>query len=422
MNIREYLIQWCYSNRYNLITYIVTILCVLYIFTYVVFRITHKHWNECRICFPFSPSLWIKSSGMISPEPVISKSYDKLYVESHVLSPGENSPDKTSFDDWMDVLSSFITSNYVKTDKIHYHMTQEQMSAYHSCHSNPCYLSCYLRYNYNKQTNIIQKTIECIITSRVIHFCLEGNEPLKIRYVDFLCTRHKSRKKGITWKTIFTHHLDLHKYDTLYNSDIQSIRLFKNEGKSFCFAPLVNYISYIFDRKYWSLPKAQSIQKYKITTITKTNFNWFQNFLSEMKHDSLSNYRLWIHGDFSNILHLIEAHIIYIYTVHVNGQIIGCFIFRNGNTTYGDTQILECVNSIVSDKDRVNVLLESLLHVLYTQRDNYRVVSFEGIGHNLLFLKQLLIKYSPLYTIPYYYYMENFRIRPLSPENVFILV
>jgi hypothetical protein len=327
---------------------------------------------------------------------------------------------------------------YLKSDRILHTVNTEYLHHYMTGYNEPTYISLYKDKHYSttdisgNTTIIVSETpIGCIVSRPAnVFFRPTLKEDIytksPIYYMDFLCVH---RDKDI--KTISRKLLQTHEYNQRKKNPSVLVTLIKKEVDLFAgVIPCVSFDTTTFYLRNINFPPTPP--HFQIVRVLKENLDLLANFLyiqthADFKFDSCF-FDLCVIPDLGSLLSLIKAELLYVYCMKRDDQIYGIYFIKDLKTQFEDVEgeTLHCIAS-VSNSNNPGVFylgfLHSLQHIIKDKK-TYKMLLFEGIGHNLLLLDSWQQKHTPIFKTATAYYLFNYIYprTPLSPERCLILL
>tara|TARA_B000000557_G_scaffold167948_1_gene136476 strand:+ start:300 stop:1394 length:1095 start_codon:yes stop_codon:yes gene_type:complete len=361
---------------------------------YIYYKLRYRFWSIQPVFHIHNLRYWIKPIGIINKEKFkITKFYD-YSIKTYKYNDIPN--DKRA------MMVAFIKSNFLPNKHEKYDPTTNGIVNYYECHATQPLISI-------KYDNIFKKSIASYMSSVPITFNLNGNK-LDMHYVDYLCVHKNKRKQGMAPKIIYSHVINSEQYNRLY--------LFKAEGRSTMIVPLTIYNNYMFDTTIWPIKKRYKNKPIKIIKINSSNYKLFIELIDNI----YKNFKYIIMLNHSNIKHLCDNGILYIYILMYNNKAITFYIFKNNFTTYnGDKSIELCGSSCNIEH---NLFTYGFLCSYNKLKDilGFKYIFIENISNNNIILKHILNRYEPLNIIPTKYYLYNYAHMPIYSKNLICIV
>ena len=276
-----------------------------------------------------------------------------------------------------------------------------------------------------------ENSIIGVITGKPINITLKKALPIKFPayYVDFLCVDREHREKNIAPQLIQTY-----EYTQRHNNSKSKVSLFKREGKLTGIVPLTVYKNYLFNTFPIKSKNANNANNAKnannanivsnIIRINSTNFDLLTNFIDL----NIKNFDCIATINKSNLLHLIDSEIYYIYGIINHKVLTACYLFKTNNIKYLEKseQSKESIDLLASicncEKDLfINGFIISL--VKYNKISKNKYINIENISNNNIIINYLLKNSLNAKNIsPMAYFFYNYANRPLLPDKVLIII
>ena len=381
----------------------IAILVAIVVVYNVIFMIRHPFWSRQPVFHFHKFWLWFRNNTVINKTFDIQKKY---YTPTSIQFYTTYTIPKDVEDSMVDL----IQTHYLQERNVMYEPTKEGIMTYFKGCNNDCFFSLFYGNNWDKNN------LQGVLTSRPLLMTLEKNIKHNVDYVDYLCVHKEHRKSGVSPKLIHTY--SVHTQQQAKCDD--KIYLFKREGETTSYIPLVVYPSFYYDLKYWNdntcFPKP-----YKLTQINDGNKRLLLNYLT--KHPFSTQFNCVVQNDLGNLEELIKEDIIIPFVIHNDDDIICVYFFRNGYMFYNNKKILDNIGSVLfypEFKEFFELGFKKSV-VKLRDTDEYSYINIEGLAHNSILLKSINTKYRPLNTEYYSYYLFNFVRRPFLNTETFIL-
>jgi GNAT superfamily N-acetyltransferase len=376
---------------------------ILYILFVIYCKVFYRFWSTQPVFHLHNLYYWFFPPGIIQHSlPPLTKFYDddvKFYFWSAIS------------DDTKDQFYRLNKNFYLQNKTISYKPTTESIYSYFEHHNDPCFIALLFKddplFHYSKKNIIPRQTCIASLTSRPLSIFLHGNM-LKVNYVDYLCIHKKHRKKGIAPKMIYSYY-----YHARRNNDIVA-HLFKREGVGTFITPMTVYNTFGFTLK---IPKINPNTMTPLL-INVSNFQLFYHYLQIIKND----YPCFVRPAFSNIKHLIEKKLLYIFLLMDRDKSIGCYVFRNPLTYYEDKGAsIDLIASHCSDNKNIDYFKDAFYNCLPQIDYKYEYLILENISKNHHIIKDIRQSRKYIFKSHTSYYLYNFGYRPFISKDVFLL-
>lgn len=381
----------------------ITILVLLLVLYNIIFMLRHPFWSRQPVFHFHKFWLWFYNNTVITNEFDIQKKYYtpssiQFYTTYTIPKDEENS------------MVELIQSNYLQERHVMYEPTKEGIMSYFKGCNNDCFFGLFYGNNLNNTT------LQGALTSRPLLLTVDKTIKHNVDYVDFLCVHKDYRKKGVSPKLIHTYAIHTQQQSTCDDH----IYLFKREGETTSYIPLVVYPSFYYDLKYWN-DNTRFPKPYKLTQINDGNKRLLLNYIT--KHPFSNYFDCVVENDLGNLTELITAGVIIPFVVHNNDDIICVYFFRNGYMLYNNKKILDNIGSVLFYPEFKEFFELGFKKSVVNLRDthDYSYINIEELAHNNVLLKSINEKSRPLNTEYYSYYLYNFVRRPYLNTETFIL-
>lgn len=433
---------------------------IVYLIYFAYFKIKLKFWSTQPVFHYHNVLYWLFPKGLIHTKLIpnnTNKYYEPLWVKTIPI----KSDNVDSIIQQLDIQQCFslIQQNYLQETQLKYIPNKSDIDIFLQGHNHTSYISYFFNYQsfYNSQgenklnylnENITQiPIIKSVLLSRPLYVKL-NRENLITNYVDFLCTGKKFRKQGITPKLINTFGYQSNQYNYNFEQSHITSYFFKNEAKLTQIVPFIVYKSYFCDLKYWT--EKEHDLYFRLTLINKDNINMFLSNFQEI----MNKFENFIHSDQNNLIKLIKNKQLFIFCTHYKDNITDWYFFKNTHVQYKDEPVWECIGSlyknyennnswiqikdsfkskqnlsvnqpnILSDLERKEILfINNFYNSVDYLKNNYKIkyIDIENIGHNHIFLKNIIINNNYISSNVYNYYFYNFIYRPQLSNDTLIL-
>jgi hypothetical protein len=340
-----------------------------------------------------------------------------------------------------DQLIDLIQCFYLPSEYILHKATIKDIEPIMTGHNEPSYISLYKEKWYTKMD--VSNTDAQIVSSEKPVGCIVSY-PAKLYYrptlketvydeqsiyiTDYLCIHREHDIKKISRKLLQTHE---------YNQRIQNpsitITLIKKEVELFDgVIPFVNYQTSTFYMRNIHFPDLP--RHFQVVNINKTrnlelltDFLYAQknmDFIEEMNNPLKNRYKfdVLIIPDLGSLLSQINSKILYVFCLKSGEHIHGFYFIKDAKTEYEDIEgsTLHCVAS-VNNTNNADLFYLGFLHSLKwlikhnaTPANEYKMIIFEELGHNMELVSHWKLKHTPVFTNKSAYYTFNL-IVPCSP-------
>lgn len=381
----------------NIAIIIIILLTVIYLF----YKATNQFWSRQPVFHFHNLKYWLFPPGIIQKNlPQKDKFYNtKIQFDSFNNLKTEKKA----------LFISFISSHFMPKKYELYKPTEKSIVPYFECNNDKSFISLYIQKT-RKNNNMLVSTM----TTRPLD-CFINGEKMNIYYVDFLCVHKDKRKQGIAPEIIYSHYVNQR------NKHKNVVFLFKRESDSTFIVPVTVYKTYGFDMKYWNKNIKFDQPNIKTVIINDANLNLIIDILNKID----KSFSCVIKPISANIKHLLLNKNIFISCVTINNKPICLYVFRNTYTTYNGKESLELITSFL-DKDYINMenifVLGALISIdKLVQLYNYKILFIENISNNNIILKNILERYTYIFSINHSFYFYNFCIRPFMSTDVFMI-
>jgi len=304
-------------------------------------------------------------------------------------------------------------------------------------HNEPAYVSLFNERHYNKldlsgNYDIVLSEIPVgCITSRPakIYFrptlTEETYTEMPIYYIDFLCVHRGKDVKSLSRKLLQTHEYNQRKK----NPNIL-VSLIKKEIDLFDgIVPCIHFNTttyYLRNIHFPDLPP-----HFQVVRVLKENMDLLSNFLYIQTHMNLKGadfFDFCVIPDLGSLIALINAELLYVFVLKSGEHIYGMYFIKDLKTHYEDIEgeTLQTIASISNSNNNELFYLGFLhsLQLIIKNKKSYKMILFDGIGHNLQLLENWQNKHTPIFTNKTAYYLFNyvFPRTPLSSDRCFVLL
>jgi len=184
-----------------MIEYIILIIIVIILSLLIFVKVKFRFWSLQPVFHIYNLRYWLFPPGIIQHKsPPVTKYYDyKIQCDTY----------KNLSTEKKELLYSLIKTNFLYKRDVKYTPTKSDIFEYFHCHNESSFISLFYEYFCEHQKeknkfNYCKKLVSCM-TSRTLD-CTLGGKTIKTSYVDFLCVKKDSRKKGYAPKIIYTHY------------------------------------------------------------------------------------------------------------------------------------------------------------------------------------------------------------------------
>ena len=387
--------------KYSLYLIIISIIS-LFVFIKVKFRF----WASQPVFHIYNIYYWLFQPGLIYKElPLKTRYYDDQIVTQKY----NNFPT-----DKKELLYALVKNHFLIKDNCKYNPEKSDILNYFLSHNRSSFVSMkYKKIQKPYKTGITQvpskKLVSCM-TSRPLNCYLNGIKK-EISYVDFLCVHGNERKMGNAPKTIYTH------YKNSRELGAEDIFLFKREGNVNFIIPLVIYNAFAFDIKRFNISN-KIPSNILCTLITGNNYKLLYHYLNEIK----KKFRCFIMPCLNHIKHQIESNLLFVCMLLDNNIPVGCYFFRNPQTSYNGKNSIECFASYC-ENNYEKIFVSSFQNCIYLVNNNVKfdILIMENLSNNNLLITEIQRKNTTLWKTPMAYYFYNFAYRPNLSKDVFLL-
>jgi hypothetical protein len=409
--------------------YFVLIFFSLLIIFRLYVKITYKFWAYQPVFHYYNLFYWIYPIGIINKDlPLANKYCNFINITSKsFFEYGEKE---------IEQMVNLIREHYNRNKDIEYLPTVKYFTSHFTGHSENCYISIYNNPVFklknrekteeteqNSENKIVKEnSIIGVITGKPINITLKKALPIKFPayYVDFLCVDREHREKNIAPQLIQTY-----EYTQRHNNNKSKVSLFKREGKLTGIVPLTVYKNYMFNTfpiKSKNNNNANIVSN--IIRINSTNFDLLTNFIDS----NIKNFDCIAIINKSNLLHLIDSEIYYIYGIIDRKVLIACYLFKTNNIKYLEKgeeskESIDLLASICNcDKELfINGFINSIEK--YNKINKNKYINIENISNNNIIINYLLKNSLNAKNIsPMAYFFYNYVNRPLLPDKVLIII
>lgn len=382
------------------IIFLFVCVCVIY---KVIFMLKHPFWSRQPVFHFHKIWLWFYNNQVISKEfPIIQKYYDTNHITSYSI---YDIPEQIE-----DNITEFIKTNYLQEKFVSYTPNRNAIMTYFKGHNDPVSLMLF------RQDNKLKGTL----TARPLNMVIKVKDTVNmftVDYVDYLCVGKDYRKQQISPKLIHTYSI-ISNTDHINNQIRDSVYLFKREGNTTAYVPLVCYKAVYYDLKYWN-DNTRFPKPYDFTKINSSNKKLLTEYL--VKNPLENIFDCVITNDLGNLVELIDENIIIPFIIHNNDEIVCVYYFRNGAMFYKDEPVLDCIGSVLFQPEFMEFFELGFLKAVVSLKDVYKYLNIEALGHNHMLIKSINRKYTEINHEWYSYYLFNYVKRPVLSDQIFIL-
>jgi len=420
---------------------IVLLVCFIAVFVYI--KIKYPFWNIQPVFHTYDYWRYFYRIPFIvyKQRPIKTKFYDLNQIQTI--------PYLECSQQQQIIISNLLQCYYISNEHILHNVTNIDIHAFLTGHSEPVYISFYNEPKYATTIDIHNDSIICsqhslgIILSKpaIMYFRPTLTEDIyteiPIYYLDYLCINREQDQKKISRKLIQTHEYN----QRIKNPSIQ-ISILKKEIDLFeGVIPLVEYITTTYYLRNINFPKLPS--HFHVSQITKENMDLLTDFLylftskNEQNEKTEKTFDICIIPNIGNIIALINQQLLYVYCVRHGKTIYGFYFIKDAKTQYEDIDdsggnTLQCIGSVMNYENYTNTITESLFYLgflhslqqIIKKNQTYKMLLIEDINHNTILLKYWRTKHTPIFTNKTAYYSYNFiyPCSPLYPEKCLILL
>jgi hypothetical protein len=405
--------------------YLIFFFIIVIIFRFYV-KITYKFWAYQPVFHYYNLLYWIYPKGIINKE----------LPESNKFCNFINITNRDFFDynekEIIEIVD-LLRNHYNRNREANYLPTIDYFKNFFTGHTDKCFISVYNNPIYKldntkEKTDIKQENeIIGVITGKPISISIKKTEKLKAYYVDFLCVNREHREKNIAPQLIQTY-----EYTQRHKVTDHKISLFKREGKLTGIVPLTVYKTYMFNTKPINTNK---IINEKLILINKINYHILTDFIDNNRN----KFDCIVTVNKANLLNLINANIYNIYGILQDNRLIACYFYKINNIIYTidnlydkKKQVCESIDLLASVKDCqdeifiIGFILSLNKYITDTNKNSKTTINYinvENISNNTIITQYLLNKsLKPKIISPMAYFFYNYVKRPLSSDNVLIIV
>ena len=369
--------------NYVLLSLILLIAIPLLVIGY--FKLKQPFWSRQPVFHLYNLTYWIVPPGIIQHDNIKkdSRFFDpKIHHAFSHLHPETEQQKIVDF-----IKTNFVTIN---EDDVTYSPTYNSIFSYLNTNS---ILS--IKYdNYDEKNKIIG----CISGRPIVCYFKNIKNTMHANYVDYLCVHKNERRQGIAPKLIYSH------YHHQREKTGYKICLFKKEGILTSIIPLCTYFTYGFYISHYKPSKMINVIKIKNIKILYDNL-----MLLKQKFDCVI---------IPNVNDFISINDIHIYGIVSMQQIYCLFFFRNTFSKINGINTVECFASINNiDKDS---FYQSFLGCIVTHFID-KILIIEDISDNTILVNNLKKDLNFKFKSPTGYYFYNYGVKPILPNNLFIV-
>lgn len=296
----------------------------------IVIRLRFQFWAIQPVFHIYDLHHWIFTNKVIDDElPKTNKYVKLLYIETYDVKKAPRESIVKS--------CSFLADNFLRSKYMDYIPKESDIMDYLNTTNGTAFLSIYGSPSelYTETGIIKDRDIEGVITSRPLHVQFRNEKQFIVNYIDNLCVKKGSRKKGIAPQLIQTHH-----YHIRHINQCVNVCLFKREGAMTAIVPLTTYSTLSYNAN--TIPDIKlNILGANIIKIGKTNFVSFRDFMKS----TYSKYECAITSELQTIQQLVASQHFIVYCMVVEGEVIATYIYRN---TPSFTEGKKCMELIAS--------------------------------------------------------------------------
>lgn len=387
----------------------VYILCIFFTLMYMYVKVKYGFWINQPVFHIYDIQYYIHPRGILDR----SLPTKNRYVDStHIIT--KQFPDLHQR--IKNHIQSFICCNYLQNIDNIFKPNHENIWTYFLSHNYPSYFSIYTEsyplLDAKTQQIIYEKKILGFITSRPLHIYLhQSKQEIIAYYADYLCVHKNHRKKGIAPQLIQTHHYQQrHFQPTIY------VSLFKREEELTAIVPICVYSIYGFLSTDISPSPVNQIFTHRL--IDPRTFNDIILFLLEHK----TNWEIYIHSNYNNLLELINTHNIFIGASYWRNQIVALYIYRKTCIQIEkDVEVLTCIASISTNYISKEEFTQGFKLIYWEIANKYHFgfCAIENVSDNQFILDNISVKPSIVSSAAYYFY--NFANYSYPPQKCFFL-
>ena len=392
------------------ISYLILGLIILLILFKLYIKFKFKFWAYQPVFHYYNLFYWIYPIGIINKDLPRPNKYCNFFniVTNHFEERKEHE---------ISEIVSFLQNHYYREKDVHYNPSLLSFSSYFIGNNSKTFISTYYQSKSllnNKDLTVSEhREIIGTGTTRPINITIQKTNTFSAYYVDNLCVHRQFRKKNIAPQIIQSHeYIQRHK-----NKKI-SVSLFKREGELIGIVPLAVYKTMQFLIQpiiKYELPHASM----QLIEISKLNISILIDFISIHKN----KFNCFILPDFTNLLNLINTNTIKIFGIIQQHNLISCYVFRDSHMYYKEQKAIELFASMSNcPNDRIFINGFTIALHKYSIELKAKLITIENISHNNIIIKYIL-SLNNLCRIksPTAYFFYNYILRPIKPDEVFIL-
>ena len=392
------------------ISYFILFLFFLIILFKLYIKFKFKFWAYQPVFHYYNLFYWINPIGIINRDLPRPNKYCNFFniVTNHFEERKEHE---------IKEIVSFLQNHYYREKDVHYYPSLLSFSSYFIGNNSKTFISTYYQSKSllnNKDLTVSEhREIIGTMTTHPINITIQNTKTISAYYVDNLCVHKQFRKKSIAPQIIQSHeYIQRHK-----NKKI-SISLFKREGVLTGIVPLTLYKTMQFLIQpiiQYELPHSSM----QLIEISKLNISILIDFISLHKN----KFNCFILPDFTNLLNLINTNTIKIFGIIKQHNLIACYIFRDSHMHYKEQKAIEIFASMSNcSNDRIFINGFTIALHKYSKELKAKLVTIENISHNNIIINYILSLNSLCRIIsPTAYFFYNYVLRPLKPEDVFVI-
>jgi ribosomal protein S18 acetylase RimI-like enzyme len=390
-----------------MIEYIVFTIIAILLSLFIFIKVKFRFWSQQPVFHIYNLRYWLFPPGIVQHNsPPVTKYYDyKILCDTYDNLSTEKK----------ELLYSLIKTHFLYKRDVKYIPTKSDIMEYFHGQNEHSFISLCYKYfcEFNKKTqhySYAKKLVGCM-TSRTLECSIE-DKTIKTSYVDFLCVHKKYRKKGYAPKIIYTH------YKKSRDAGAPVIFLFKREGNINFMIPLTVYYAYTFSTKIWNRVNMNLPNNISCSLITSSNTDLLFHYFQEMR----DHFKCFITPVFSNLKNQIDKNLLLPVILLDKENPIGCFFFKNPQTSYDGKKSMECLASYVTPGYE-EIFTDSFTNAitLVNKKIPFELFIIENISNNNYIIKEILKKDVLLWKVPMAYYFYNFIYHPFTSPNVFLL-
>lgn len=333
-------------NQYMyLLVYLVCIIIVVIVIFFAYTRIKYRFWSIQPV------NKWYNITYKFMSPQVIDYSLPSINKYVNIINITTRQSDELD-DSQRKIILELIVKNLLRSEKINYLPTIENIFPYIEHSTQPGYVSIYNEQNlYNKSVrneityNDCDNKLVAIVTSRPMYINIKGVGQFMTYYMDNLTVADGYKKSEYIPKMIQTHLYQTRKKNVVIHS-----ALFKHNKKPKLIVPLVRfYISCYSLKDITVVPYPHP--KYRMLELSQDHIALVKEFLTQQ----CANYKCMVYPDISNILNLIKTKNIFLYGTFHETKLISLFVFRDTATTYNTSN--STVNVVTNKYVSSNIIL-----------------------------------------------------------------